>query len=680
MPRNHSNALPRYILSYDTETWREQLESDENHYQHRMRLGVAKYARIVGVTPTEPTTEVFNKPDQFWALVTRLTGPRHTLWIVAHNAVFDMVISDLKNRMTRGELVIEWPRSKRKATPAVDEDTEPSGSIVLQSPPTIIAVRDTTSNGRIVIIDSMNYFRMPLKQMGEACGLPKLPMPEFGETDAKWIEYCERDAEIVFATFTELIRWIKEGNYGLFRYTGAAQSMAAFRHRFMVHPIYVHDNAEIKTLERNGYFGGRTEVFRMGEIDETVHHLDVNALFPSVMQNNEFPVKLDRFEIRDEYLELAPGIEAKRSIAEVEIETREPIFPRRGLDHVTYPIGRFRTTLAGIELAYAKRKGYIKSWGSWSEYETKPIFRLWVNELWQTRMNYRMIGNKLYAEFCKLLMNSLYGKFGQLAAEWVNCPKEFAHAPFASWTHRNCITGERDEFRSVGWKAQRKLPNKQYVIKEIVIAGVTTTQVSLKCHELRTTFPAISAFVTAFARMKMNALRSQAGAMNVFYQGVDGLIVTNSGRDRLAEAGLLDDYQLGMLRLECSTDHGMIFGCSDYRLGERIVISGRPLPASIGNHQETLRRRFAGVRELFQGNLTATVSETHFEWQRSSSYRKGQVMLGGWVEPLVEPISSAPFPENSNVGNPANSANASTIGVSEDKSPPSHSSTALINT
>ncbi len=385
---NHSNALPRYIVTYDVATLPHPDGKSKRKLSHRFRLGAAIVARIVDNKATAIKSFHIHHPEHFWNLIEQTTGPRHTTWLVCNESLRAMIVTLMPEQFEQGKLTIEWPRSKRKREDNDDANEHASTLCIIESPPTIIAAKCTKSSGRLVIVDTFNWFNASLAELGESCGVEKLPQPKPSANKAEWFSYCDRNAKIVFDTFVALLQWVRENDMGMFRYTGSSQAMGAYRHRFAKPDIYFHDNAEVKALERAGYFGGRSEVFKMGPIAETVHQYDINSLFPSVMQSGEFPAMLDRFEIREQHLELLPDVDWAATMAEVEVITWEPIFPYRTARGVTYPVGIFRTTLCGKELELAHKLGYIRKVGSWAEYKIGALFGYWVGELWKMRKQY----------------------------------------------------------------------------------------------------------------------------------------------------------------------------------------------------------------------------------------------------------------------------------------------------
>lgn len=625
IPGNKSNASPRYIVSLDTETLPNDPSPNGRTRTHRFRLGVAISGRLEGGKITRRHIAKFSSEHTFWRYLYSLTGPRHTTWLVAHNALFDLVVAGFPERFANGEMAIDWPRQKRININNGNNRPANNAFCVIESPPTIIACRVAETQGRLVIVDSLNWFQAPLSVLGESCGIQKKPMPQFDESDETWFNYCQTDSEIVFETFVGLIKWVSDNDMGMFRYTGPGQAFAAYRHRFMAHRIFTHDNADVKKLERASYFGGRTEVFKMGQIDETVYQLDINSLFPSVMRDNEYPCVLDKYELLTEYTDKLPDIDYSKSIMEVTLDTNNAIFPYRRDKIILYPTGVFNTVLCGHELKYARNKGYIRMGRSWATYRAACLFKLWVNTLWDMRQGYRASGEKLYDSFTKSLLNSLYGKFAQLAPAWINRPDILSNLPWTTWTEYNAATLETRQMRSVGWLAQEQIERE----------------------EMASTFPAISAFVTAAARMRMNGLRLTAGLDNVYYQGVDGLVVNQLGYDRLIAADEVVESQLGKLRLLLATNNGEILGCSDYRLGQKVVIAGRAKVYEDIEAGQLMQRKFSTTSQLFTVGCGAQIEEYKDTWTRADVYKKGIVQSDGWVRPYWLNNETVPPGDNS---------------------------------
>jgi hypothetical protein len=373
----------------------------------------------------------------------------------------------------------------------------------------------------------------------------------------------------------------------------------------------------------------------LGEINETVHQFDVNALFPSVMSGNLFPVSLDRYLLDTDYRDIRPGELEDCQMAEVEICTNSASVPFRNEKGVCYPNGKYRTTLIGRELQLASNRGDIKAVRATASYRLAPIFDEWVQGLWKMRQEYKSEQNELYERFTKTLMNSLYGKFGQRSPEWINCNGKLNALPWMTWVEYDGITKERIVYRSFGSQVQRQQCREDRHHAEMQVNDWDLHAERYGQGEIDTSFVAISAFVTSYARVRMDELRAIAGAENVYYQGVDSLIVTNSGRSRLENSGQVSELELGKLRLQLSANYGYINGCSDYRIGEKIVIAGLPRKTTALEQTQNLQRTFAAKPYMFQGVPSDYVMEQLTAWRKSAEYWKGTVSEDGRVEPLV---------------------------------------------
>lgn len=610
---NHASQLPRYIIAFDCETLPKAIDDTHRKFSHRFRLATATMGRIVGTKVQGVNRCRFHDTDDLWTWIKSKTAANYTTWIVSHNALFDLIVGGFMERFDCNDLVPEWPRTTRKGKNGKPKSGESSGSVVIESPPTIIAARITDTNARVVFLDSLNWFKCPLAELGERLGMPKLPMPEFTAPDDEWFTYCQRDSDILFQTFTELIHWVRSNNFGMFRYTAPGQAMNAYRHRFMETPIFIHDNMKVKRVERLSYFGGRTEVFRKGLIREKVYQLDVNSLFPFVMSKYEFPYMLERYDLMPGFMSIPPNVQWAQAVASVILVTDEPIYPVRTDECVIYPVGSFVTTLCGLELADAFSKGHVRWVGSWAEYKVAPLFRKWVAELYDMRQGYKRNGDELYSTFVKLMMNSLYGKWGEKAPKWVNDNHHKGGLPWSTWTERSWPSQDSISYRMFGMQCQRKGPTS----------------------ETDKSFVAISAFVTSAARMEMNRLRKIAYPCNCYYQGVDGLIVNQAGLDNLENANEIHNDELGKLRLLRSANECEVFGCADYRIGDKVIISGRSRQLDHNEQGETMQRKFYAANRLFLGVATTDIVETVEPWVRSAVVRKGIETADGWIHPHV---------------------------------------------
>lgn len=609
---NHSNALPNYILSLWVESEGEAIDVSGNRFERRFKAASVSSGRLRDRKVTGRKTEHFTDCDSLWSYIFGFTRGNYTTWLVGHSVLPHLIYAGLPLRFSRGEISIDKPRSKRTREDNDEENPHAQALAVIESPPTIIGCRVGATQGRIVIVDYANWFpgELPTESLPAETATTDSDLE--GNTDDGIRSRSNRKAEFIHRSFESLIKWVGDNEMGMFRYTASAQAIGAYRHRFMERQIYVHDNSAVSQLERTAYYGGRSECFYIGNIDETVYQLDVNALFPAVMREHSYPYMLHRYENREQLLELQPSIDWSASVAEVQIHTDKPLYPLRTDTHVIFPVGTFRTVLAGCELYRAAREGIIQKVGSWAEYKMGSLFTKFVDELWAMRQRYKEQGNVEYEKFTKRIMNSLYGKFAQLTPSWVNVPTNWSMLPFTKESRLDSKTGHWTTFRSIGWQCQR-------LAERTIKPG---------------SFYAIAAMVTANARSRMDHVRRVCGSRNCLYQGVDSIVATERGLSNLRESNLVANGALGRLRIEHSCNYGVIRGISDYQLGSKVVLSSRSLNSEVTDLGEIRQHKYYVMDHLFKNGPVDYIEERVEEWQRRNGYNKGHVQPDGWVLPF----------------------------------------------
>jgi hypothetical protein len=77
----------------------------------------------------------------------------------------------------------------------------------------------------------------------------------------------------------------------------------------------------------------------------------------------------------------------------------------------------------------------------------------------------------------------------------------------------------------------------------------------------------------------MKSLIEVAGGLNVFYQAVDSLIVSNEGFDRLSDNAWIEDQSIGKFRIEATSENVDIVGNNHYHIGTKRVEGWHSLTA-----------------------------------------------------------------------------------------------------
>ena len=552
---NYRVHLPDRFIFFDTETKSHDIDGDKAELT--LRLGVACYwKRGRGKVKDSEEWFDFKHAAHFWDWLTARVTRRKTLYAVAHNVPFDLlVLKAFSNLAARG-----WKLTR------------------VYHRMTTTIVRFAFGEKRIIFIDTMNYYPVKLDELGEHVGLHKLGMPGAGANNWQRRNYCRRDVQIVKEAIARLLATLERGNLGSFKTTGPALAFNIFRHRYMKHTIRPHHVAGVAGLERTAYVGGYTMPFKLFERDGGLYHkLDVNSMYPSVMADNVYPTTLARRMGRLNNKELAACLKTHLAIARVTVTTEEPIYPLRANGHVFYPVGTFSTVLCSRGLSYALKHRHVTG-ASWALlYQKAPIFKGYVKALYSRKLLAAGRRDRAGALFYKMLLNGLYGKFGQRATETKTlgeCDPALFHS-------------EQE------WHVERSM------WMTVTYAG-GSVRTSMDAGETRNSFPAIAAHVTEDARLKLFGLIDKAGRENVVYCDTDSLVVNGAGLGNLRDE--IDPEQLGCLKVEKTGRTFVSLGKKDYLFGGERVLKGFKHPAPDFFFKAQVQEQFTGLNAALHDN------------------------------------------------------------------------------
>ncbi|GAH64339.1 unnamed protein product, partial [marine sediment metagenome] len=238
-----------------------------------------------------------------------------------------------------------------------------------------------------------------------------------------------------------------------------------------------------------------------------------------------------------------------------EIDTDIPVYAYRKDKKLIFPTGQFTTTLTTGSLLYGIKAGHVKKILQVACYRKDNIFHDYVDYFYNKRLEYRAAKNPAFAYVCKLLLNSLYGKFGQKTSRLIHSGKN----------------GKVKDVRRliVDYKTHKKSIHQVFFGLETITAQGEQEAVN--------SVPAISAHVTDYARLYLWKLIEAADIKNCFYCDTDSLIVNEKGINNLAAFKDID--RLGWLKVEATTCRVDIRGAKNYTFGEEVRIKGIPRKA-----------------------------------------------------------------------------------------------------
>lgn len=342
-------------------------------------------------------------------------------WLREHRDTFSFEIASVQSRIQRLDV---WPRFRKK------------------------------KDGFWSFLDSVSLLPMSLGKIGKTfCPdrTQKGKMPEADESDERWDEYNRDDCIVLREGLLAFHRLIAQlgGEVGV---TAPATAMKLFRRKYMGKQ-WIFRNAHFKNCDdrckafysaegcdrcscegrchgcahewvRGGYYGGRTEMFQEWGPKGTTY-FDINSSYPASMLGDMpvgkmIEVDCTKMSLRHALLLLKKMRKDHIGFVECDVEIPKtcqiPPLPHRDDNgKLTFKVGHFSGTWDYDELMLLDHPlvlGKILSIKKTVWYGKRPVFKEMVEKVFEYRNKKRPDYNQ-GLDFCaKLMLNSLYGKFG----------------------------------------------------------------------------------------------------------------------------------------------------------------------------------------------------------------------------------------------------------------------------
>jgi DNA polymerase type B, organellar and viral len=584
--RNYNSESIQRCIFVDTET--DPVPLPRGYTGHMLRFGWACAARREPRGGwTKPKWKKFTHYEDFWLWTMSQVSAKHKTWVWCHNSSFDYQVLHAFEELQQ----LGWKLV----------------SSIIDAPPTVIRYRLQTKT--LVLCDTLNLWRMSLKELGERVGLDKLEMPDKWTGSAEDDQYCKRDVEIIQRAVCGWADWLKQNDMGGFAPTIAAQAMRSFRHRWMKDKILIDDCKLSHDLARACYHGGRCEAGYIGHMKGPIYSLDVNSMYPFVMSYARMPLRLKTVSRWVQPWGLRKLLEDYCVCASVRIRTDEPVFAIVRDGKLTFPVGEFNAHLTTPELEYALNMNAIQEVYLCASYECGIAFDRFALDLYKYKEEAARDGRLVEARHWKLILNSFYGKWGQSGRHWVKVgtcdPSLF--------------------LREVSIDAQTLVKTVRRKFGGIVYERSDDGE-SSESH------PAIAAHVCAHARMVLWTLVRKIPLKHYLYCDTDGLLVTQDGFNALRDG--MDNYELGKLKHVATFDDVTIYGCKDLVLDGKETLKGIRKNAIKLDEGKYRQIRWTSLRgSLALGSLNMPTTRFVDKTLRRT-YGKGIVGADGFVTPL----------------------------------------------
>ena len=397
---------------------------------------------------------------------------------------------------------------------------------------------------KVTIYDSLKILNFSVEQIAKDFDLPirKLDLDyttkrEVGHVLTEHeIEYIKNDVEIMARALDYMfkidLKKMTIGGDALFDYK---KMISSFTHYFPILPY------EIDQDIRQSYRGGFTylnECYK-GATLGAGWVLDVNSLYPSVMYNELLPFGEPLFfdgEYEEDKLyplyvqSISVSFELKKNhIPTIQLKNNTNFIPT---EYVTSSNGDIvDLVLTNVDLQLFKEHyniEYIKYHGGWKFKGIKGLFRDYIDKWTTVKIESKKQNNLAMYRISKLMLNSLYGKFG------LN-------------------------------------PNIRSKYPELDDKGIVT----YKFYEKETREPIyipIAAFITSYARNKTirtsQAIKEYSiknyGKDYYIYSDTDSIHTLFTDTDILKQFVDIDDYRLGAWKLESQFIKGKYLRAKSY--------------------------------------------------------------------------------------------------------------------
>lgn len=579
--RKTSQGTPSTVVSVAVAGRPDPLRSLPSREEWGFAAGAAVAGRIEAAGLTRRKEHRFSEVSEFWKWLNVVRHAREHTWVVCDQLTETLTMLGFWGLLDSGEFTLRQEiTSTRRARSARDQvNTSPRfrpGLIISDDPPAAVVCWHRSGWG-LTFVDWANYCDKGLEALATMLGREWSPPAAalHGPPD-HWGD-CLKTAGLVIDAFAQLVGWWRAADMGQWRLTIASGALSAMRHKMGPEIVFCPSSDEQKALERTGVFVGRCDAFWIGSSDDPTDGgrrptagpgsmyrpppagpytlLDCSSFYGWLLSDVLLPTETLAIWREGMEGELADFPLGDDCMASVTIRHPTERFPYRGETGQYWPVGEYQTTLCGAELGRAIRTGAVAH-VTWAiKYRLERWAAPWADFLWEESQKASQAGKPLIRAAVKSMLARVGGKFGQAGHAWAAKPAVIPPHAWARWVEISATTGEVLHWRAISWAAECKIPGED----------------PDHC------WPAVFAFLTASGREWLLTLMKAAGPENVLYCATDSLLVTPPGLTRLQDGGFISPGEFGQLRVVDTADSVHILGPMAYRIGTRVVVSGRPV-------------------------------------------------------------------------------------------------------
>ena len=371
------------------------------------------------------------------------------------------------------------------------------------------------------------------------------------------INYCRADCQAlheVLTAFNELI--FKEYKINIHSVlTLPSLAMKIFNVHFMIPNTIYRLRGRVEQAIRQSYMGGHVDVYKphnkigsfFGKFFRELYYYDVNSLYPTVMASTPMPIGKPTYFEGDIRL-IDPNVYGFFYCDIVSPEYLEhPLLLRRiktsGGIRTIAGLGSWSGWICSSEMDNALKYGYKFTIIKGYQFETGDLFTGFITKMYKMRMAF----DKSHPMnlISKLLMNSLYGKFGmkveytKLLTFTLNIDTSNNGLSIKNDKSSKDLLDFLNNHRSSIHDIIR-LDNKVFIVKDIDNNLADDDDYAVEGSNVNI---AIASGITAVARVYMSIFKNSS-AFTLYYSDTDSIVI-----DKPLPNDLVGD-KLGQLKLE----------------------------------------------------------------------------------------------------------------------------------
>lgn len=435
------------------------------------------------------------------------------------------------------------------------------------------------------------------------------------------------------------IEWWMENRCGTWADSQGVAAMNTFRARGVPAALKTHDKETVTELESAACHGGRVAVFFGGTIgtkdgwgqladapdwrsdlpnlNERLIRYDVRSMYPTIMRDRRFPVKLLYTKSKCTIEMLEAACKHALAIAAVRIKTSRGEVPRSVKGGVQYPQGTFDTTIATPDILECLRYGEIDKVYCMAVYQPGEPFKMWSEWILGARNTQMINRNAAGQALCKSLSNSLAGKLGSRGMHWSD-PREIkARVLWGEWLHSTAERPSGIKYRSLG--------------------GIV--QEWIEAENRKGLLAACYAHITSYGRVHMSIVRQYLGPRAAVWQDTDGITIRASYADRMRNIGGLDSGQFGTFRTEEEYVNAMYYSGKTYWRDGEWVLSGIHNTWRVNADGKCDEMKISNPVNKAQRPDGGRVLCTIHHHDLNHLLRSNTYDMDGWMQPpIVQPI------------------------------------------